>query len=105
MGWHYEVERPFSAEDFKASEVGQAAARAIEEHKDEIVRNADLGLTPLAVVIPDLEGLINERLQWRMVDWMIRDWLAPNFEESGRMWVPTDEPHKGFCYTRISSTP
>jgi hypothetical protein len=36
-----------------------------------------------------------------MVDWMIRDWLSPNFEEAGRKWVPTDEPHKGFCYASV----
>lgn len=98
------MDRPFSLEEFKTTEVGQAAAFAIEKHADEIVRVADLGLTPLNVVIPDLKALIDERLQWVKVDWMIRDWLAPNFEESGRRWVPTGMPHKGFCYTRISST-
>ena len=98
------MDRPFSLEDFKTTEVGQATALAIGQHAEEIVRVADLGLTPLSVVIPDLEALINERLQWVKVEWMIRDWLAPDFEETGRMWVSTAITHKGFCYTRVPTT-
>lgn len=97
------MDRPFSLEEFKITEVGQAATRAIEDHADEIVRVADLGLAPVNVVIPDLEPLINERLDWVRVEWMIRDFLTPSFEETGRMRVPTDLPHKGFCYTRLAT--
>lgn len=99
------MDRPFSLDEFKATDVGQAAARAIERHADEIVRVADLGQTPLSVLISELEPLINERLQWVKVEWMIRDWLTPNFTESGRRWVSSDLPHKGFHYTRVLPDP
>lgn len=95
------MDRPFSLDEFKTTDVGQAAARAIERHADEIVRLADRGMTPLNALIADLEPLIDERLQWVKIEWMIRDWLRPNFTESGRRWVPTGIRMKGFHYTRV----
>lgn len=94
----------FSTTEFMATDVGRATTLAIERHAGEIISTADLGLAPLTILIPDLEALVGERLQWKMVDSMIRDWLAPSFEATERVRVPTDLPHKALCYRRITKT-
>jgi hypothetical protein len=91
---------PFGIEGFRDTQLGQLALRSIAANAQAIIEAADLGSAPLIAIIPELEGHIDERLDWAKVDSLIREWLAADFKVTGRSAVPTHLPHKGFCYAR-----
>lgn len=97
------LDNPFSLTEFKTTELGVAATRAIEQHADDIVRAAEAGEPPVALLIPDLDGLISEGLYWRMIERMIMERLGPRYEKSGRKPVNIGCHSRGRCYKLCSA--
>lgn len=86
---------------FRATDIGIAAARTIEERAHDIIRAADAGEPPVAVLIPDLDELICEGLYWRMVERMIAERLGPGYEKAGSKPVPIGCHRRGRCFRLV----
>lgn len=91
-----------SSTGFRTTDIGTAAARAIDERADDIIRAADAGEPPVTVLIPDLDHLICEGLYWRMVERMVAERLGPGFEKAGSKLVPIACHRRGRSYRRVS---
>ena len=88
---------------FRGTDIGIAAARAIDERADDIIRAADAGEPPVTVLIPDLDHLICEGLYWRMVERMVAERLGPGFEKAGSNSVPIGCHRRARCYKRVAA--
>jgi hypothetical protein len=87
---------------FHTTDVGVAASRAIEKHAAAIIRAADAGEPPVAVLIEDLDHLICEGMYWRMVERMITTRLGPDYEKASSKPVPIACHRRGRSYRRVS---
>lgn len=96
------LDNPFSVAAFKTTLEGRAAWRVVEAHADEIICAAEAGDPPLSVVAPFLEGVIVERLHWKLCDKMIHDFLGSDFVQIGRILVSRGMPYYRACYARIT---
>ena len=92
---------PFSLAEFKATDVGIAASRAIEKHTAEMMSAINAGDPPIWVLAPDLDHLICENLYWRMVDRMIAQWLGPQYEKAGNKSSTLSNRPRARCYKRV----
>lgn len=88
---------------FRTTDIGIAAARAIDDRADDIIRAADAGEPPVMVLIPDLDDVICEGLYWRMVERMIAERLGPGFEKAGSKLVPIGCHRRARCYKRVAA--
>lgn len=88
---------------FRATDIGIAAARAIEQHADDLLRAADAGEPPVMLLISNLDHLICEGLYWRMVERMIAERLGSGYEKAGSKLVPIGCHRRARCYRRIAT--
>ena len=83
------------------SEVAEAVSQAIATRAEDIIRAADAGEPPVAVLIPDLSELISEGFYWRQAERDIGKMLTPDFEKAGRKRVGLTGLTFGRCYKRL----
>ena len=92
----------FSLTEFKTTNIGAAALRAMEKHAADMLRAANAGDPPVELLIPYLDDLICEGLYWRMVDRMIDEWLGPQYAKAGKKPVSRSMYGRARCYTLIT---
>lgn len=90
--------------EFPYPDLAEAVTRSIAKRADEIIRAADCGEPPVAVLIPDLRDLIHEGHYWRMAERQIGTMLAPHFEKVGRKPVGLVGVPSGAYYRRITNS-
>ncbi|MCL6684104.1 hypothetical protein [Sphingomonas alba] len=96
---HYARNDPFSVAEFQRTKLGKAVLATIEEHADRIRSAADAGEPPISF-FEGFVSIVDERLHWSLIEWMIRDWLGPEYKRAGRKPVPLRTYRQGQCYER-----
>jgi hypothetical protein len=85
-------------------DVEEAISQAIERRATEIIRAAEAGEPPVAVLIPDLDDLISEGFYWRRAEAMILKRLSSEFEVVGKKPLRLTGLPRGRCYRRIATS-
>jgi hypothetical protein len=86
---------------FVVSDVEKAVVEAVKKRAEEIMRAANAGEPPVAVLIPDLNDMISEGFYWRSAERKIAALLAADFKQTDRKWVGLTGLARGRCYKRI----
>jgi hypothetical protein len=97
---HYARSNPFSVAEFRETKLGKTVLATIEKHADDIRSAADAGEPPIAF-FTGFVPIVDERLHWSLIEWMIRDWLGPEYERADRKPVTLRGYPRGQCYVRV----